>query len=128
MAERLELPATAKTPLVSFDPDRGTLIIRGVSIHENADGFYTPIHALLERYMAAPANRTQIEVELAYFNSSSAKYLLDLFKLMDDLHASGGSKVELTWVYRADDLDMEEAGNDYRGLLDLPVRLKPSRG
>ncbi|MCB9170820.1 MAG: DUF1987 domain-containing protein [Flavobacteriales bacterium] len=127
MSERLEIPATAKTPEVRFDPDKGALVIRGISIHENADGFYAPIHQHLSSYLAGPAERTSIEVRLDYFNSSSAKYLLDLFKLLDDLHASGASRVELTWTYREDDMDMEEAGRDYQGLLDMPVRLKPVR-
>lgn len=122
-SDPVALEATAKTPAVSFDPRTGTLRMGGCSIPENADRFFTPLLDLLERYAAAPAPRTTVRVELSYFNSSSAKYLLDMFKRLEDLHTSGGSRVLLEWCHAPGDLDMVEAGNDYRSLLDFPVKL-----
>ena len=77
----------------------------------------------MERYAARPAARTVVRVQLAYFNSSTSKYLLDMFKCLEDVHVAGTSRVQVQWVHQAGDLDMEEAGRDYRDLLDLPVEL-----
>lgn len=121
---RLELSPTEKTPAVSVDGGQGLFTITGCSIPENADRFYSPLQDLVERYAQAPAVRTVLHVELSYFNSSSSKYLLDLMKLLADVHASGRSNVTVEWWYAKDDLDMKEAGEDYRSLLDLPVKLK----
>ncbi len=124
MELRLELSPTEKTPAVSVDGERGAFTISGCSIPENADRFYSPLQDLAERYAVTPAARTTLRIELTYFNSSSSKYLLDLMKLLADLHASGRSSVTVEWWYAKDDLDMKEAGEDYRSLLDLPVKLK----
>lgn len=77
----------------------------------------------VEAYARAPQKQTRVRISLTYFNSSSAKYLLDLLKILDEVHASGLGKVSLEWHHQEDDLDMQEAGEDYKGLLDMPVRL-----
>ncbi|MCB0763074.1 MAG: DUF1987 domain-containing protein [Flavobacteriales bacterium] len=120
---RFELPGTERTPHVLLDPEEGLLLVQGCSIPENADRFYTPLHDALDGYLAAPLPRTTIRIELEYFNSSSSKYLLDILKRLDDLHASRASQVTMEWRYAENDLDMQEAGQDYRSLLDLPTRL-----
>ena len=74
-------------------------------------------------YAKQPRPRTEVRISLQYFNSSSAKYILDLLKLLDEAHASGTSTVTLRWMHDADDLDMEEAGQDYRELLDMDVEV-----
>jgi hypothetical protein len=119
-----EVQATGKTPLVRLDPNAGSLTISGCSIPENADGFFGPLFDRLEAYATNPASRTLISVHLSYFNSSSAKYLLDVFKRLEDLHATGSSQVRMEWLHADGDLDMREAGEDYRALLDFPVVLK----
>lgn len=121
--EPIDLPATDKTPSVLFDPHRGVLEMRGCSIHENADRFYRPLLDEVERYVQHPAKQTVVTLALSYFNSSSAKYVLDLLKMLDEAHASGAGKVVLEWHYEADDLDMQEAGHDYQMLLEMPVRM-----
>jgi hypothetical protein len=120
--DRLEHPATDKTPYVLFDPARGVLEMRGCSIHENADRFFGPLIDTLEAYILSPAARTHARIALTYFNSSSAKYMLDLLKVLDDLHARG-DRVEVEWLHEAGDLDMQEAGEDIRALLDLPMKV-----
>ncbi|MBL7950750.1 MAG: DUF1987 domain-containing protein [Flavobacteriales bacterium] len=121
---QLELAATEKTPAVSIRPEQGIWEITGCSIPENADRFYSPIQDRMERYALAPRPKTTLRIALTYFNSSTSKYLLDLMKRMEDLHAAGLSQVVLEWCYSHEDLDMKEAGEDYRSLLDFPVKLK----
>ena len=118
-----EQAATDKTPAIRFDPGQGLLVIRGCSIPENADRFYSPLYDMIERYITKPAPRTTVRVELTYFNSSSAKYLLDMLKRLEDLHASAASQVTLEWHHSRGDHDMAEAGQDYRSLLEFPVKL-----
>ncbi|MFT3885218.1 MAG: DUF1987 domain-containing protein [Flavobacteriales bacterium] len=121
--ERIELSATDKTPSVLFDPREGLIELHGCSIHENADRFFRPLLEQVERYTQQPAPHTRVRLFLTYFNSSSAKYVLDLLKLLDDMHGAGTGKAQLEWHYDEDDLDMLEAGEDYKGLLEMPVKL-----
>lgn len=118
------LPATEKTPAINLLPHDGLLEIAGCSIPENADRFYSPVQDLIEQYALSPRPKTTVRIALSYFNSSTSKYLLDLLKRLEDLHAAGSSHVVLEWSYPTGDLDMKEAGEDYRALLDFPVKVK----
>lgn len=119
----LHLPATDKTPEVLFDRDGGMFEMCGCSIHENAEGFFRPLLEMVEDYARRPAPVTRVKLAMTYFNSSSSKYLLDLLKLLDEIHISGAAVVGLEWHYDQNDLDMEEAGGDYKDLLEMPVTL-----
>lgn len=119
----LHIEGTDRTPEVRFEPRNGRLEISGCSIHENADRFYRPIFDAVERYVLAPATETTVRISMRYFNSSSAKYLLDLLKVLDEVHAGGKGRVALEWHHEQDDLDMQEAGEDFKALLEMPVRL-----
>lgn len=89
---------------------------------QNAEAFFQPLMRNVESLCAQPGPADCRTHRLNYFNSSSSKYLLDLLKLFDDLNAARPGTVEVVWHYEPDDLDMEEAGQDYKALLDLPVR------
>lgn len=115
------LSRTDKTPEVRFDPEAGLLELDGCSIHENAEKFFAPLYSEVERYCGRPAPHTTVRMSLDYFNSSSSKYILDLLKLIDEVHASGTATAAMEWLHAPDDLDMEEAGQDYKALLDMPV-------
>lgn len=119
----IHLPPTDKTPEVRFDPGTGLLELTGCSIHENAEAFFRPVMQQLEQYLLQPAPQTKVRLALTYFNSSSSKYILDLLRIVDEAHATGASRASVEWLYDQDDLDMQEAGEDYRTLLDMPVEL-----
>ena len=119
----LHLPATDKTPEILFDRDAGRLEMSGCSIHENAEGFFQPLLQMAEDYARTPAPLTTVKLAMTYFNSSSSKYLLDLLKILDEIHITGAGEVSMEWQYDRDDLDMEEAGGDYKNMLEMPVKL-----
>jgi len=123
MIEHLIIPGTNKTPDVKFIADAGTLEISGKSIPENSFGFYQPLLSWIDNYAAAPLAKTQIKVSLEYFNTSSSKCLLDIFRKLETLKKSGKSSIEVLWYYESDDEDMMEAGQDYDSLVDLQFQL-----
>lgn len=116
-------PGTEKTPAVTLDPAAGSLSLIGCSIPENADRFYSPLYDLVSGYAEHAPASTTVHIRLTYFNSSSSKYILDILKRLEDLHASGASTVRVLWHHAPGDLDMQEAGEDYRGLVEFPVEL-----
>lgn len=117
--ENLTLEGSAKTPTINFDATSGKLELRGRSIPENSVEFYKPLNEWIENYGASPAGETSVDVKLEYFNTSSSKCILDLFK---KLEAIAGSKTNVTvnWFFEEDDEDMEEAGQDYKAIIGLP--------
>jgi len=120
--KKYEISGTQKTPEVLFDPKAGLLVLKGRSVHENSDRFYTPIFELLKEYAKDPKSLTRATFELEYFNTSSAKYILDIIKKLEEINLSD-NKVEVHWVFEEGDLDMEEAGRDYADLVEMDIQV-----
>ena len=118
--EKLEIDAGVKAPKVSFDPDTGLLELLGRSIPENSYEVYRPMLQWVERYIQQPAPETRLDFKLIYFNSSSAEYLLELMKYLEQLHTQGKA-VEIHWHYDAGDEDMQQVGEDFKAMLSIPI-------
>ncbi len=120
--ENLILEGSAKTPKVTFDAVGGTLELKGRSIPENSIEFYKPINNWIEEYGSSPKGITTVDIKLEYFNTSSSKCILDLFKQLEKLN-NGDTEVKINWYFEEDDEDMEEAGEDYQAIIDLPFNM-----
>jgi hypothetical protein len=120
--ENLILEGSAKTPTVKFDAGNGVLELKGRSIPENSIEFYKPLNDWIDAYGASPKPNTIVEIKLEYFNTSSSKCILDLFKQLEKLN-SGNTEVKVNWYFEEDDEDMEEAGEDYQAIIDLPFKM-----
>ncbi len=120
--EALRIESTHKTPRVILDPENGIFELSGRSIPEDALGFYKPIFDWLDAYAKAPLPVTHVRFDLEYFNTSSSKNILEILKRLEAIHTNG-HEVRVTWYYDEDDEDMEETGQDYQALLNLPIEL-----
>ena len=117
--EDLKHEGSAKTPVVEFSSN-GELLLKGRSIPENSIEFYKPLIEWLESYSESPNSTTVLSVQLEYFNTSSSKCILDVFKKLESV---SGSEITVTWHYEEDDEDMLEAGEDYEAIIDLPFEM-----
>ena len=88
--EPIIIEGTPKTPSVSFNAKEGILDIKGRSIPENSIEFYKPLVDWLEQYSGNPAAKTKVNIHLEYFNTSSSKCILDVFKKLEAMGAGGG--------------------------------------
>ena len=120
--ENILREGSAKTPAVNFDSDSGVLELKGRSIPENSVEFYKPLNDWIENYGANPKDKTIVDIKLEYFNTSSSKCILDLFKKLESLKTKG-AEVLVNWYYEEDDEDMEEAGEDYQAIIKLPFNM-----
>jgi hypothetical protein len=116
------LDGSAKTPTVHFDGTTGQLELRGRSIPENSIEFYRPLIDWIDNYSKAPQPATKLRVQLEYFNTSSSKCILDLFKKLEAVRSSG-NEVMVFWHYEPDDEDMLEAGEDYQAIINIPFKM-----
>ena len=118
----LIIEPTPKTPKVILNADINVFELSGRSIPEDSVGFYRKILDWIDEYSKAPNPKTNCKFQLEYFNTSSSKCLLDLFRKLEKMYKAG-HEVVITWMYDVDDEDMEETGEDYRELLDVPFEL-----
>jgi hypothetical protein len=120
--ENLHLEGTAKTPAIFFDAKTGRLELKGRSIPENSIQFYKPLYDWIEAYGKEPCAQTEVAMKLEYFNTSSSKCILDIFKKLESIPDSK-STVLVNWYFELDDEDMEEAGQDYQAIISLPFNI-----
>lgn len=118
----IKIEGTTKSPTVNFDDATGLLEIRGRSIPENSIEFYKPLIDWIDRYSRVAQPKTTMRVQLEYFNTSSSKCILDVFKKLEQVR-SAGNEVSVLWHYEADDEDMLEAGEDYQAIINLPFKM-----
>jgi hypothetical protein len=116
--DNIRIEGTPKTPTVDFNAANGELLLQGRSIPENSIDFYQPLISWVEAYASNPAENTTVSIQLEYFNTSSSKCLLDIFKKLEAIHRSGKA-VTVKWHYEEDDEDMLEAGEDYDAIIEI---------
>ncbi len=120
--ETIVREGTPKTPYVRLDGEKGIIEIKGRSIPENSIEFYKPLIDWLEEYGDIALEETVVNVQLEYFNTSSSKCILDIFKKLEVIFKKG-CKVEVNWYYEEDDEDMFEAGEDYQSIINIPFKM-----
>lgn len=121
--DNLEITGTAKTPSILFDSQSGVLEIKGRSIPENAIDFFKPLVDWLDEYSKETKSVTKANIQLEYFNTSSSKCILDIFKKLENINKQDNSEVIINWYYEEDDEDMLEAGEDYQSILKIPFKM-----
>lgn len=120
--ESILLTATAKTPEISFDAEKGLLTMKGRSIPEHTVEFYKPLHQWIEEYGQNPQAFTTVEIFIEYYNTSSSKSILDLFKRLEYIHKLGHDML-IKWYYEEDDEALLESGEEYETMVDVPFEL-----
>ena len=108
-----------KTPQVTFKLD-GELRIEGRSIPENALEFYDPLLKWVTTLQKHLPKAIEMTVRLEYFNSSTSKLVLYLFKTLEKIHNTQGCPVKIIWHYNKLDDDMLDSGKDYQSIIQVP--------
>ena len=117
--EKLIIEPTANSQLIVLDPESRNFEFSGESRPENVRKFYLPILEWLEAYTAEQEKLKDDErtfgllcqFNFEYFNSTSAKYILDIFKSLNAI-STLDIKLEIKWLYEEDDEDMLEVGQE----------------
>lgn len=128
MAFYLEKQKTGSTPYILIDEEKGYMKFEGESFHENVIEFYREVGDWLEAYLGTAFQSFTFDCELKYFNSSTAKLLLNMLLEMDE-HASGENHIEVNWITTEDNDIILECGEDFQeemNHLDFRLVLRPA--
>ncbi|MGM0530427.1 MAG: DUF1987 domain-containing protein [Bacteroidota bacterium] len=117
--EVIKIKGTDDTPSIVLDKDNEIFEISGRSLPEDVSTFYEPILNWLDEYAEDPNSKTVFSFKLVYFNTASSKLLLDILMKLEELHENG-NEVLIKWYYPEDDEDMQEAGEEYADIVDIP--------
>ena len=122
--EKLTLAPTLNTPSINLDPVGNKFELKGESRPENVRNFYLPILEWLEKFageISGNGSNTPLDFSFnfEYFNSTSAKYILDIFKILNSINKAG-NEVKVSWHYEEDDEDMYEVGMEMSRMAGIP--------
>jgi len=107
-----KIEATKYTPEIILDEENGVIEIKGKSYPENTFEFYKQLMDWLDEYFKNPAKKTTFNIELIYLNSSTSKFLYDLFDYLEE--KSEDNEIEINWIYDEENEVAEETGEDFK--------------
>jgi hypothetical protein len=111
--DNISIKAGDRSPAVDFKFDEGRLSLSGESYPEDTATFFGPILKALSGYCAAVQNREiTFDISLSYFNTSSAKVLMNMLQLLE-ARAKAGTAIRINWFYQQDDEVLQEFGEDF---------------
>jgi hypothetical protein len=134
--QKLYIGSTNTTPEINFSPDENIFIIRGTSAPEDVRALYYPVIEWIRIFVDdvldgelpqySSTNPVRFQSDLEYFNSSSAKFLYDIFTELKRLLLRD-VKVQVEWYYDEEDPDQEEAGSDIALLVEMEFIYIPKK-
>jgi len=111
--DNIKIEATERSPEVDFNFENNVFSLSGESYPEDVPAFFGPPIGQLEEYLSSQdGTDVTFNFELIYFNSSSAKVLMELFEMLDEA-AENGNNVTINWAYDEEDDNMEELGEEF---------------
>jgi len=111
--EKILRQAGERSPFVDFDFPNHRLLMEGESYPEDAAAFFGPLLEALAAYLNQSVDDELVfDLRLTYFNSSSAKALMNIFQMLEGA-ADAGRPVVVNWHFHPDDDTMEEFGEDF---------------
>jgi hypothetical protein len=113
--DTLNLEGTEDTPRIFLDKKNGIMEISGRSLPEDSTTFYKPVLDWIEDYAKNPNPTTTFIFKLEYFNTASSKLILDVLYALEDIKG-----VKVQWHFHDEDEDMEEAGEEFSELVEIP--------
>ena len=125
-----------RTPAIRFSPEECVFYVRGNSSPEDVRTMYYPVLEWLTKFIGeiqdgklytfSKKNPLRFQMDLDYFNSSSAKFFFDMLTELNKLPSSR-FPVIVEWYYDEEDADMKEAGSDFSKLLDMEFTFIPKK-
>lgn len=117
--EILNLEGTEDTPKIILDKTHGIFEISGRSLPEDSAEFYKPVLEWILKYSKEANPSSDFDFKLEYFNTASSKLILDVLYGLEDIKG-----MKINWYFHEDDEDMEEAGQEFSELVEIPFDFK----
>ena len=111
LINNLFIEATNSTPLIDFK--EGILLIKGQSYSENPMLFYQPIINWLKNYFNVYEGETIVSLDLIYYNTSSAKFIVSIFDIFENAN-NNNQNIILNWYYDEENINILESGQDFK--------------
>jgi hypothetical protein len=122
MIRELNIEGTEDTPKIVYNAGERIFELSGRSLPEDVVSFYKPVMEWLKDLAKEEVQDLSFCFKLDYFNTASSKLILDILLEINDIFNEGKS-LKVKWYFMEMDRDMEEAGEEYSELVEIPFEL-----
>ena len=123
MLEPIIKEKTKNSPEIILDIENSTFKIAGRSIVEDPGEFYSSIYKWLEEYVKTPLKKTDFVFDLEYFNSSSARQIMEIIMLLEKIKDTD-NQIKVSWLYEEGDEMSKERGDEIKLVSKLDFEIK----
>ena len=123
MIEQLYIKGTEDTPTINLDKESAIFEISGRSLPENVNIYFLPVLNWVTTYFRDPLKITTFTIKLEYFNSATAKKIVELLQILES-YFDKGSLINIVWVYKRNDFTMQKKGQELLSIFKIPFELK----
>ena len=116
---------TEDEPKIILDKGNNVFQFTGSSMPEDPEKVFGPVLEWVKAYAEAPNPSTIIEFKMDYFNSSSARFFVEILEQFEDI-LDNGSVVKVIWFHNDDDIVMRERGEDIEAVMGVPFEFRTS--
>lgn len=102
-------------PTIELDAQKGVFKLMGNVYPEDGAELFQPVFDWLRNYAQHPNPVTHFSFGIGSMGTSISKYFLDIMEMLAPIEGAC-----IHWYYQEDDEDMEEAGEEYSELVDIP--------
>ncbi|HAS44305.1 MAG TPA: hypothetical protein DCS93_27755 [Microscillaceae bacterium] len=96
------------SPNISLNPSSGECTLSGRSLMSNPRLFYTPVFDWLDEYENSNSTELNWHIHITYFNSSSKKIFITLFKRLYELQQKSRQQIKVNWYCLEEDTDLKD--------------------
>lgn len=131
--ESIQIQQTNSTIGVILNYEKHFLEFSGDSRPENVRDFFDPIMVWINEYKnyvyflsneSSHSIIIKVDFKFEYFNSSSAKYIVDIIKTLNSIVVSNNKIVlNLNWCYEKEDNDILDSGKEFIKITEIPMNL-----
>lgn len=115
---------TLHTPAVNVFNDDNLIVVSGTSRLEDPSILYQELAEIYEECMQTFKEKITLDFNFDYINTSSSKWLFHILKNLQ-VKYSDKIKIIVNWYYEEDDEVIQEAGEVFESLLEIPFNLLP---
>jgi len=119
MIKKLYFANTEDTPEINLDAENAIFEISGRSLPENINHIFSPVIEWFNDYFNEPLTETVMSINLEYFNSATAKKIVELLLMLEN-NFKIGRKIKVIWYYKKNDITMQKKGEDLLSIFKFP--------
>ena len=109
-------------PSVDFNAETGICELSGESFLESTVKFYNPLLDWLEEFAKVEKRPLVFNIKLSYYNTSSAKRILDILHILKAYEDNGGD-VTVNWFLEEEEFEIIDEIEDYKIVAKIKINV-----